>query len=222
MALSVCHLFTLDEVNPRSLNRPLTGYHFERGTPALLDELVLCQGPRPDTPRSTFEMFFDAGAQCYVSRHDGQVIGYFWAFLEYYRLRFDSYPRHALTFRLKAGDVFFGNGFIAPPHRLRGVFPRFVDFVASHYPGTRRFSSVNHTNLTSLQAHHRLGFLQKATIACADVATVRIFYRQAETQIPRTLLGIGPTMIDIDDCLREKDRAQSSAVPAKQFHGKTR
>lgn len=208
-SLSVCHLFLLNDINPRSLSRPLQGYHFARGTRALLDELVACQGNDRQTPLDVFDRFFDVGADCYVARAQGEVVGYFWGFRGRYRLHFDAHPRHALTIILRDDDVFFGNGFIAPAHRLRGVFPHLVDFVASHYPNARRFSSVNHINRPSLRAHDRLGFARVATLTCADIGTVRTFHRSGGART-RTLLGLGPSVVDIDDCVYGKNRAAGS------------
>lgn len=197
--LTACHVFVLGPLNSRSLARPLHGYRLERAHPESLDELMACQGDHPETPRAFLASLFDAGHECFVARHADRVAGYFWTFKGSYLLRFDEDPRHALTFTLPERSVFFGNGFIARDHRLRGVFPHLVEYVASQYPDGRCFSSVHHTNLGSLQAHRRVGFLPLLTVACTGIGPLTAFYRSTHRLRPLAVLGYGKTTIEIAD-----------------------
>lgn len=214
-ALSACHVFALGPLNLRALSRPLHGYDFERAGVEALDELMACQGERPETPRSFLAGLFAAGHDCFVARYAGQVVAYFWTFKGTYEVRFNECPRHALTFTLPDRSVFFGNGFIAPAHRLRGLFPHLVHYVAGQYPGARCFSSVNHTNLGSLQAHRRVGFTPLMIVACAGVATRTFFYRATDRLRPRGFLGFAGTVMDLAACVRaEEVQAQKAAAAA--------
>jgi hypothetical protein len=220
-SLTACHVFALGPLNLRSLTRPLRGYHFERANRESLDELMACQGPRPETPRAFLADLFDAGHECFVARHAGEVVAYFWTFRGFYLLRFDDQPGHALMFRLPEGGVFLGNGFIAHAHRLRGLFPHLVNFVAAQYPGGRCFSSVHHTNLGSLQAHRRVGFLPLLIVACAGFGSRTVFYRSTDKLRPRAFLSFGQTTIDIADYLRESESGTPKIAnsPRQSLHG---
>ncbi len=213
-SLSANHVFVLGPLNLRALARPLHGYEFERATADGLDELMACQGDRPETPRAFLADLFDAGHECFVARMSGQVVGYFWAFRGSYLLTFDGDPRRALRISLPERGVFFGNGFIARAHRLRGLFPHLVNHVSGQYPGARCFSSVLHTNLGSLQAHRRMGFLPLLTVACAGVGPLRVFYRATEHLHPRAVLGFGPTSVDIKYYLDELGAATATSAAA--------
>lgn len=211
-SLGACHVFMLGPLNLRALSRPLHGYEIERGAVGVLDELMACQGRRPETSRAFLAGLFDSGRECFVARLAGEIVAYFWAFSGSYRLQFDGDPRHAITIALPERDIFFGNGFIAHAHRLRGLFPHLVNHVAEQHPGARCFSSVLHTNLGSLQAHRRVGFLPLVTLACVSVGPLGIFYRATDRLRPRALLGIGAVTVEIDDFLGESDIARPSGA----------
>lgn len=221
-SLSACHVLVLDALNERALARPLRGYQLGRADRDALDELMACQGERPETPRDFLAGLFDAGHDCFVARHGGRVVAYFWAFKGSYRLRFDGNPRHTLVFALPAGDIFLGNGFIAGAHRLRGLFPHLLHYVVAHYPGGRCFSSVNYTNLGSLQAHRRAGFAPLLIAACVGLGTFSFFCRATDRLRPRGFLGFGRTTLDIMGCLHAmtgetpKTAAQPFLVDDKQ------
>lgn len=212
--LGACHVFVLGPLNLRALSRPLHGYEFERAEADSLDQLMACQGDRPDTPRAFLAGLFDAGRECFVARLGGEVVAYFWAFKNSYLLQFDGNPRHAITISLPERSVFLGNGFIAHAHRLRGLFPHLVNHVASQYPGGHCFSSVLHINLGSLQAHRRVGFFPLFTAVCAGVGPLSIFYRATDDLRPRAVLGFGRTTIDIGDFLGEPATAAANASAA--------
>lgn len=214
-SLSACHIFALGPLNLRSLARPLHGYHFERANQDSLDALMACQGERPETPRAFLAGLFEAGHDCFVARYAGEVVAYFWAFKGSYVLRFDGDPRHAVTFTLPDRGVFFGNGFISPAHRLRGLFPHLVHYVAAQYPGGRCFSSVHHINLGSRQAHRRVGFLPLLIVACAGFGSRTIFYRSTEKLRPRGFLGFGGATVHLADCLRAEESEALKAAAAR-------
>jgi hypothetical protein len=198
---STIQVYVLGPANQEALKRAPQGYEFARADARVLDELVACHGGHPSTPRRAFVRFFEQGQDCFVARRRGVVIAYFWVFKDHYQLVFDDHERRRLTLALKADQRFFGNGFIAPAHRLKGLFPHLVQFVVGHYASqTRFFSSVNSLNRGSLLAHRRFGFAPVLRVTCAQTGALRLFYAQRPVG-PGSVLGLGRANTELDRCL---------------------
>jgi hypothetical protein len=207
---STIQVYALGPSNERALKRTPQGYEFAQVDAGVLDELVGCHGGQAGTPRRVFVRFFEQGQDCFVVRRHGVLVAYFWVFKDSYQLVFDLHERRRLTLGLKSDQRFFGNGYIAPTHRLKGLFPHLIQFVVGHYPSqTRFFSSVNSLNHGSLLAHSRFGFAPVLRVTCAQAGVMRMFYAQRPSGLG-SVLGIGRAPTELDGCLR---RRLHGAVP---------
>lgn len=198
---STIQVYALGAANQEALKRVPQGYQFMRADAGVIDELVACQAGYPGTSAQTFARFFEQGQHCFVARRNGVVVAYFWVFAQRYELAFDEPAHRRLTLALKADQRFFGNGFIAPAYRLKGLFPHLVEFVSGQYPAPMRFfSSVNCLNQASLRAHRRFGFAPVLRISCLQAAAMRVFYAQRPAGSP-SLLAFRRRQADLDRCL---------------------
>lgn len=198
---STIQVYALGAHNQGALKRVPQTYAFARATPDSVDEMIGAHAGEAATPAPVLARFFAQGQDCFVVRRRGAVVAYFWVFKDRYQLVFDGDPRRRLALDLRADQRFFGNGFIAPAHRLKGLFPHLVQFVVGHYPPpTRFFSSVNALNHASLRAHHRFGFAPVLRMSCAQAGPLRAFYAQ-RPRMPGSLVGWGRAPIDLDRCL---------------------
>lgn len=198
---STIQVYALGPCNQNALKRMPQGYEFMRADAHALDELVDCHADHAGTPRPVFARFFEQGQDCFVVRRKGAVVAYFWVFKDRYQLVFDNHVRRRLTFALKGEQRFFGNGYIAPAHRLKGLFPHMVQFVGGHYPAqTRFFSSVNSLNYPSLRAHRRFGFTPVLRVTCAQAGAMRLFYAQPPLGTG-SIFGLGRAQTELDRCL---------------------
>jgi hypothetical protein len=195
-------VLTLKEVNRQAIKRALVGYDFRSADASSIDDLVACQGARVETPAAVFERFFEQGAHCYVVRKDNVTVAYFWVFSGEYLLSFAETRRERVTFALRADERFFGNGYIAPAYRLKGLFPYLVKFVMDQYPaGTKFFSSVNALNAASIKAHLRFGFIPLFRLTCVGLLSTPLFFRSSGDARFRVFLGSGPAHIDLSNTL---------------------
>lgn len=198
---STIQVYALGPSNRDALKRPPRNYEFLRADTRIVDELVDCHAGQPGTPGPVFARFFEQGQDCFVVRRKGEVVAYFWAFKDRYQLVFDDRAQRQLTLALRADQRFFGNGFIAPAHRLKGLFPHLVQFVVGHYPAqTRFFSSVNSLNHGSVRAHRRFGFAPVLRVTCAQAGLLCLFYARRPAG-PGSLVGLGRVQTDLDHCL---------------------
>lgn len=194
-------VLALGAMNLQSLRRQLPGYEFAIASTDDIDELTRCQGERLHTSRAVFESFFTEGRRCYVVRKSGCVVAYFWAFQRDYTLNFHGAQRH-VTLLLDDDQLFFGNGFIAPAYRLKGLFPYMVKFVTEQYPSaTRFFSAVDGINQGSLKAHNRFGFVSAFHVTCLSVLNARLFYRSEGASRFAVFLGAGGRQLPLSHCL---------------------
>lgn len=199
---STIQVYALGPSNQGALKRAPRGYEFARADARVLEELIGCHAGHGGTPRREFVRFFEQGQDCFVVRRQGALVAYSWVFKDRYQLVFGEHERRRLTLALKADERFFGNGFIAPPHRLKGLFPQLVQFVVGHYPGqTRFYSSVNSLNRGSLLAHRRFGFAPVLRVTCAEAGVMRMFYARRPVG-PGSVLSVGRAHVELDRCLR--------------------
>ena len=205
---STIQVYALGAPNQSALKRAPRGYAFMRADAGALTELLAAHMGEPAAPARVLARFFELGQDCFVVRRHDAVVAYFWVFKDAYQLVFGDHPRRRLALRLRADQRFFGNGFIAPAQRLKGLFPHLVQFVVGHYPApTRFFSSVNALNAASVHAHHRFGFAPVLRVTCAQAGALRLFYAQPPLA-PGSIVGWGRTPIDLDGCLgRERPAA---------------
>ncbi len=196
--LSSKHVLALRGGRVFPLKDRITNYQFEQADKTVIDSLVACQGKRILTPREVFETFFDDDQTCYVVRHQGKTIAYFWAFRRHYLLSFDEREDQSVTLTLDDDEVFFGNGFIAEEYRLKGIFPTVLNFIAAQFPkGTRLFSSVDPINSGSLRAHISYGFTSMVDVVCLGIAGCRLFYIRDEQSGRQRFLGLNAVSIPL-------------------------
>ncbi len=105
---------------------------------------------------------FDKGHFCYIVEYKGVVAGYCWAFIDSYIITFDSYNFSWINSRVNKDSAVFGDGYINPVYRLRGLYPflmaGMVDDLSVRYNMTRFLAFVYSQNEHSLKSHARLGF----------------------------------------------------------------
>src|SRR5579863_10411966 len=201
--LSTRHILVLNKLNAAAGRRPVTGYEFLTADRSCLDELVACQGGVTDTPYEVLQQFFERDdAACYVVRRDGRLIAYFWLFRGSYLVTFDEKQDKGVEFLLNANEAFFGNGFIAPDFRMRGLFPSLVKFIVERQPSTLRFySSVDSINTHSLRAHARCGFQTAFSIFCSDVFSLRFVSSDQGPGSSARFIGRAPFSLTLADRL---------------------
>lgn len=209
--LSTKEVLALGAINHQSLRRPLLGYEFAVVGREAIDEIVACQGDRLLTSPVVFERFFAEGRRCYVVRKQGQVVAYFWTFQGSYTLDFPE-VRRRLTLLLDDNQVFFGNGFIAPAYRLKGLFPYMLKFVTEqHSAGMHFFSAVDGLNRDSQKAHNRFGFISAFHVTCLGLLNARLFYRSEGASRFAVFLGAGRPELSLSHCLAPPTTAVLSA-----------
>lgn len=170
----------LVQLNGKALQRKPEGYEWLQVGREAIDGLLDCS-PEPgrETLRRAFERFFAEGASCYVSRLDGEVAAYAWAFPRNYVLTYDSYRGRNLNVRLDGNSMFLGNGLIGEKHRLRGLFPHLMAFVVAQWPvGTDFYSAIDCNNVHSLRSHYRLGFVTCEQVLCVTVLGKTWFFKR--------------------------------------------
>ncbi|MBI2521708.1 MAG: hypothetical protein HYV97_14935 [Bdellovibrio sp.] len=167
-------------LNEKLLVRNLSNIKFERinqdilSRPefdSLLDELVFMTGESGvAAQREIFSNFFKAGNICFVARKNDVLIGYYWAFLNQHIITYDDYKKKNIAIELSPNMIFFGNGFIHPEYRLKGVFPHFASYCIKQFPiGSRFITATDLDNHNSFNSHKRLGFVKSFQLSCLTI-----------------------------------------------------
>ncbi|HAZ13624.1 MAG: hypothetical protein A2X86_13910 [Bdellovibrionales bacterium GWA2_49_15] len=148
---------TIDQrtMNPRQLDH-------------LLNELIFATGEDSvPTQREIFSNFFKKGNTCFIARKEDVLIGYYWAFLDHHIITYDDYKSKNLFLELPEKTVFFGNGFIRPAYRLKGVFPHFASYCIKQFSPENRFvTATDIENRASFNSHQRLGYFKTFQLTC--------------------------------------------------------
>ncbi len=162
------HVLRLERFNNRAVRRPLQCCEIRPGTEADIDALVACtRDTDPRLLRQKFAEFLAQGHICTVAWDGDVVAGYNWGFFDQYVITFDGYRRRNLRLLLDERSAFLGNGYIAEPYRLKGVFPHLAHARLKRLPGRERFYTfVADTNDASRRANRRLGMADFATVMC--------------------------------------------------------
>lgn len=219
--LSSKRVLTLGNPKIPPLKNRLAEYRFEKADRTAIDALIACQGERISTPRAVFEYFFDEGQTCYVARRQGQIVAYFWTFRRNYMMVFGGRKDQALTFALNDNEVFFGNGFIAPAYRLRGLFPGMIQFITAQFPaGTRFLSSVDPVNKSSLLAHTSYGFTRTLDIIFLGALGLKLFYSFNPSSHFTKFLGFSPVKAGLSALCREQRLSAVRVPQTKRLSGK--
>ena len=143
----------------------------ERGGPAEIPGLIECHhATDAEGARATFQAFLDQGAELWVARSEGRVVGAVWRFPSPYLIPFeDGYSGYVAALALAPDCVFLGTWYVAESFRRRGVLRIIIDRVRREYSGAAIYSGCDATNEVSLKAHARLGFLR-----CGQIVFVRV------------------------------------------------
>lgn len=184
-------VFRLHAVNQKVIKRRAKGYDYGIARKQDAEELAIasvCTNVASLT--RFFEAFFDAGNRCFVVRKNGAIVGYNWACQSRYTLTNDNYRDRQLHLSLQPNEVVFGNGYIHPDYRMKGLFPGLVRTAVDAYPkDTAFYSTVARLNDVSVKSHLRLGFELRLRVSCHRVGTWPYFWTVREPGKRRRWVG---------------------------------
>jgi len=136
--------------------------------------VTITEANAPNNLRDTFYSFFKLGHKCFVAKHSGEVVAYYWGFPDSYVVTYDNYQCKNIKLTVDDNGVFFGNGHIASNFRLKGVFPHLAKFCVDWYsPGTRFLTLTDYNNYQSLNSHIRIGYEAIFTLQCLSVGPLQ-------------------------------------------------
>ncbi|MEK6624217.1 MAG: hypothetical protein AABY86_04575 [Bdellovibrionota bacterium] len=167
-----------EKVDQRSLSQKQLDF--------VLDELLAVSGS-DSVPgqREIFDVFFKLGDTCFLARKNDVLIGYYWAFRTHHIITYDDYKSKNLEIELASNMIFFGNGFIHPSFRLKGVFPHFAKYCIQQFSCDSRFiTATDIENNLSLNSHNRLGYLQQFQLTCISLWRLHLHFIKAKQHRP--------------------------------------
>lgn len=155
-------------------------YQIDRACPANVEEFAQA-GPIEDRPvlQRDFRGYLERGAAGIAIRSEGRIVAYNWVFTDSYDLKFPH--GRSVVVRMAPGCVFFGNGYVDPAYRMRGLFPLLVrESAAALGPDRVCWSSTDLWNEMSLSSHGRVGFARMGVVSCITLAGGSRFRFKAE------------------------------------------
>lgn len=180
--------------------RPRPEYKFIAAGVSHLDEIaMLDRGEDPQFITRLFRQFLDQGANCYAVTRDSRIVAYNWLFGDHYIITNDRYAERQLWLKLNPGDAMFGNGFIVPEFRLKGLFPLLLQRAILDKPQTTTFyTTISRLNVDSVRAHQRIGFALLGTIECQRMPMSPYFWSWRSPVHHRHLLGFGQPHVSLN------------------------
>jgi len=132
------------------------------GFPELKDVLDCFEGDGSRDMRwRLFRSYLDRGARLHVVETKGKIVGYLWGFQSEYVLTYDDYVRSNIRLRMKEPAIFFGDGYVNPAYRMKGLWPFMMARVIAGYLEegvTTFYANIDAYNKHSYDSHRRLGF----------------------------------------------------------------
>lgn len=155
-------ILRLDGLNQKAIRRQPEGYRFGLADRNDLDRLLDCGEGSEAHMKPLFQRFFDANCRCFIVEKGSEICGYNWGFVGSYLLTLDDYASINLEVDIGDDSLLFGNGFIRPEYRLKGLFPHMVDYAVKQDVAIKRFlTSIDQMNINSVRSHRRLGFVHE-------------------------------------------------------------
>jgi len=163
-------------------------YVFRRATVDDLPRIMECRGNSRHL--ELYRNFLSQGQICYVLIRKDFVVGYAWVFFDQYVVTYDHYKRSNIRIFFDKDNVFFGNGFVAPAHRMRGIWPlllsEIIQDLTTNYGVQRCLGTVPEPNLNSLRSHLGLGFEHIQTyyyVYCLGIALLVISVKNGRSRM---------------------------------------
>jgi hypothetical protein len=197
-------ILKLRTLNPRAIRRRAAGYEYGAAEKRDVDGLVaISVGADAPALGRFFEAFFDAGNKCFVVRKDGAIVGYNWACHSKYTITNDNYQQRQLHLLLQPDEVLFGNGYIHPEYRLKGLFPDLVRVAVEGYPqGVSFYTSVARLNDLSVKSHERLGFEPLLSLGCHRLALLPYFWTVRAPDHPRRWAAWNQSSVQLSELVK--------------------
>lgn len=207
------HLLQLGSIGRVLAFRTRPEYRYLPASDIHLDELAnLDVHENAEFMARLFSGFFKTGASCYVIQRGRRIVAYNWLFDTHYTLTSDGYGARQLGLRLQPGATMFGNGYIAPEYRMKGLFPLLIRMAVQDRPeDTSFFTTIERLNLNSLRAHHRIGFKTLGTITCQRFLASPYCWSWHAAQGSTRVLGCGQPELALSEILRPEP--MEAAVP---------
>lgn len=122
-----------------------------------------------------FRMFLDEGHECVLARDGGRLVGYSWGFKDTYTVTYDDYNIKNIHLNLSNDTIFFGNGYIVPEYRLKGLFPKLTYSCMKQFPRAKRFfTTIDIGNKLSFNSHRRFGYTPSFLLTCISIGNIQL------------------------------------------------
>lgn len=179
--------------------RPRPGYDYLIADRTHIDELAaLDQSEDPSFMHRLFLDFFTNNALCYAIAKQNRIVAYNWLFQGQYTVTSDGYGPRQLRLILGEHHAMFGNGYILPEYRLKGLFPSLLWMAVTDHPDDMVFlTTIARLNTDSLRAHERIGFEKLGIIRCSRIGSMACQWSM-ETSFHSQPLGCGQPLIALD------------------------
>lgn len=122
-----------------------------------------------------YQDYFDQGRSCYIVEHNNQIVGYCWAFRNKYILTSDNYVRSNVELMLDNKTVFFGDGYVKPAYRLRGIYPYMMSGMIDdcRRKGAEKIiANILSVNDNSRRSHVSIGFSPIKSMYYVSILTI--------------------------------------------------
>ncbi|MGE0080665.1 MAG: hypothetical protein AB7U81_05155 [Thiohalomonadaceae bacterium] len=151
--------------------------------------------------RRLFLDFLSHDALCYaIAKHD-RIVAYNWLFRHQYVVTNDGYGPRQLRLMLGEHHAMFGNGYIVPEYRLKGLFPSLLWMAVNDRPADTVFlTTIARMNTDSLRAHERIGFEKLGTILCRRVISTACRWSM-ESPSRNQAIGRGQPAVALDSLI---------------------